>query len=1016
MAFFGQSAGFGSLFGPLNAQQNRFQPQVIGLGGNLLAASFNAKLTNASLLSLSAADRASINARGTDEAVIPPWQLPEETKTLNQQVREVRELTKFIDLKDNDLKAVSDDPDTQATFAIFKALSNLRVLAEYAAEDDTSLSSLERLDEQFQSGLSEARDFISTADLEKLDLFLGEKEYRAEATTRTGKNKTEFDSSLITSNPDEAIAGLTGTEVFTIAITKSGATDNISVDLSGISGTLSLNNIKDYINTQIEALTIIPEGGGDPTPKNLTRFDVQRDGDSGRYGLQIEGTITEEVTLSAAVAEPTLYVAAAVSQLDDTFATTSRITELNNLSGTITVDDTTSFAGIDYEATEIKEKVDASNPDDNLDPELTALRDKFRSDAIKDVTNNDDATTVVEDTNELSLTNINSEYQVNADTSASRVVVDSEGGIYVVGTSAGSFGHQLNTATGEDVFLTKFDTEGNVLFSRLLGAAGDSEAYGITVDSEDNVIIVGKTDSELSTADVIDNDNTINTSDAFVAKISKRGDEVFRYQLDKFGESAAYSVAVDSNNDIFVGGYTKSAISSTSAFSGGKDALILKLSGADGSLSDSNVFGTSNDEVIKGIAVDGNDNLVVATESAGNAIVYRIDGSALTNQTDSVDFGSLGSSGSVEGVAIDNANNAVYISGVTTNGSLDASGTATVNESAQGAQEGFVSGLTLSGSTLLTADFTTYLSTTGTDRIEDVVVNDGTVYVAGSTSGTLSGETARGSVDAFAARVNGTTGALEDIEQFGEGLAKKATGGLAFTTQGNSVLETLGLPTGTIGIDETLDVQTQTSARVGDFFYLTIDGGTKKKITLEDSDTLDDIKRKVRIAGFGKLKADVSSTSEGDKLTISALDNGSTINLLPGTGGRDLLERIGLEPGKLLPKNEVFDLGDEEDDPNFDASAPENLGGAFALGIDGALNLKDKATAKYVLGLLDNSISSIQRAFRSLTYDPLKELLKNGNGPQGEVPPYLQNQLANFQTGLARLQSGAGSPTVSLFV
>ena len=1006
MALFGTSGGFGSLFGPLSAQQNRFQPQIIGLGGSLLSNALGAQLSLTALRSLSAEDRAAINLRGNDDAVIPPWKLPEETKTLNQQVREVRELTKFIDLTTADLKDLSQDVDTQATFAIFKALSNLRVLAEYASEDATSNASLGRLNDQFQSGLAEVRDFLSTASLEKLDLFLGEKEYKAEATTRTGKNNTETNHSLVTTDPTAALTGITGTETFTVSITKSGATDDIVIDLSGVTGTLSLNNIKDHINATIEALTI-DDGSGTQVPKHLTRFDVQRDGTSGDYGLQIEGTLTEEVRLSAAVAEPTLYVASAVSQLDDDFAVTSRITELNGLSTTLAVDDTTSFAGIDYAATEIKEKVDKTSTD-TIDPELAALRDKFRLDALKTVTGDEEATLTPETDNELSLTNVNSEFQVNADTSANRVVTDSEGGIYVVGTSKGSFEHQINTATGEDVFLSKFDNEGNLLFTRLLGAAGSADAYGITVDSADNVIIVGKTDSELSTSDVID------STDAFVTKISKRGDEVFRYQLDKFGESAAYSVAVDTNDDIFIGGYTKSAISATSGFSGGKDALILKLSGVDGTLSDSNVFGTSADEVIKGIAVDANDNLVVATESAGSAVVYRIDGTDLTNQTDSIDFGALGSSGSVEGIAIDNTNGAVYISGVTTSGTLDASGAATVNGSALGAQEGFVSGLTLSGATALTADFTTYLSTSGTDRIQDVVVNDGTVYVAGSTSGTLSGETARGSVDVFAARINGTSGALEDVEQFGEGLAKQATGGLAFTTQGNSVLETLGLPTGTIGIDETLDVQTQTSAKVGDFFYLTIDGGAKRKITLEDGDTLDDIKRKVRIAGFGNLQAEVATTSEGSKLTINALDEGSTIDLLPGTGDRDLLERIGLTAGKLLPKNDVFGLG--EKDKDFDPSAEENLGGAFALGIAGALNIEDKQTAKYVLGLLDNSIASIQRAFRSLTFDPLKEQLKNGNKTQGAVPPHLQKQLANFTSGLQRLQSGSSSSTTSLFV
>ena len=1006
MALFGTSAGFGSLFGPLNTQQNRFQPQIIGLGNNLLAGAFSSQSAIAGLRTLSAEDRASFNFRGASDAVIPPWKLPEETKTLNQQVREVRELTKFIDLTTSDLRGLSQDVDTQATFAIFKALSNLRVLAEYASQDATSNSSLGRLNDQFQSGLTEVREFLSTANLQKLDLFLGDKEYKAEASTRTGKNSTESNHSVVTNDPTAAIAGLTGTEVFTVSITKSGVTDDIAVDLAGVTGTLSLNNIKDHINATIEALTI-DNGSGTQVPKHLTRFDVQRDTASGQYGFQIEGTLTEEVKLSAAVAEPTLYVASAVSQLDDSFATTSRITELNGLSATITVDDTTSFAGIDYAATEIKEKVDNTTAD-TIDPELAALRDKIRLDALKDVTGNVDATLTVEADNALSLTNVNSDFQVNADTTASRVATDSEGGIYVVGTSKGSFEHQINTATAEDVFLSKFDNEGNLLFTRLLGAAGSADAYGITVDSADNVIIVGKTDSELSTSDVID------TTDAFVTKISKRGDEIFRYQLDKFGESAAYTVAVDSNDDIFVGGYTKSAISSTSGFGGGKDALILKLDGTTGTLTDSNVFGTSANEVIKGIAVDANDNLVVAAESSGNAIVYRIDGTDLTNQTASVDFGNLGSSGSLEGIAIDNTNGAVYISGVTINAALDASGSAAVNGSALGAQEGFVSGLTLSGTTALTADFTTYLSTSGTDRIQDVVVNNGTVYVAGSTSGTLSGELKRGSVDAFAARINGTSGALEDVQQFGEGLAKQATGGLAFTTQGNSVLETLGLPTGTVGIDETLDVQTQTSAKVGDFFYLTVDGGSKRKITLEDSDTFEDIKRKIRIAGFGKLSADVATTSEGSKLTISTLDNGSTIDLLPGKGDRDLLQRIGLTAGKLVPKNEALSL--LNNDKNFDPSAPENLGGAFGLGLAGALNIEDKQTAKYVLGLLDGGISRIQRAFRSLTFDPLKESLKNGNKTSGPVPPHLQKQLANFSSGLARLQSGSSSSSTSLFV
>lgn len=1008
MAFFGPQNS-GGLFG--NAGQVQPRAQIIGVSSSLIALDAQAKLARISINSLTQDQRSAQFGFGNSPAVIPPWQLPEETSTLTEQIREVRELTSFIDLEDPALDAVAEDVDQTATFVLFNALTNLRVLAEYASEDNTLDSSLDRLDEQFQSGLAEVRDYLSSTQLDKLDLFLGDKEYNTEATTRTGRNNTETNGSFVADSPDEILTGLTGTEVFTISIEKSGTTDDITVDLSGLTGDLTLNNIKDYINTQIEALTDT-DSNGDEFIKNQTRFDVSRSGATGRYGLQIDGTITEEVTLSASATEPTLYAVSAVSQLDDDFAITSRISEFNSIDGTIALDDTTSFAAIDYEATEIKGLV-SDEEEDDLDPKLASLRDQFLSDAADDVAASSDTTdtsttsTEEDDDNTSSITNINNENRVNADTSGSRVAVDSDGGIYVVGTSSGSFGHQLNAAATQDVFLTKFDTEGNVVFSRLLGASDSAEAFAITVDSQDNVLIAGATNSALSTADVVDGGGT----DAFVTKISKRGDEVFRYQLDTFGTTAAFALAVDSNDDVYVGGSTSSAISSTSGFAGGSDALILKLNGTTGALTDSNVFGTSGNDVIRGLAVDGNNDLIAAVEESGDASIVRISSADLTSQTASVNLGSLGSGGEISNLSVDTTSGKVYVSGVTTNSSLNASGAATLNETANGGLDGFVSGLSFSGTSTLSADFTTYLSTSGTDSVADVTINGGKVYVAGSTNGTLAGEQSRGSVDGFVARIDGTSGALEDTQQYGESLSSSNVGGIAFTNQGDSVLETLGLPTGLIEGDETLDVQTQTSARVGDFFYLRVDGGLRKKIELEDGDSFNDIKRKLRVAAFGKIDADVSNTSEGEKLKIATLDDGVSIDLIPGSEDQDLLSRIGLEPGKLLPKNEVFDLGDDDDIP-----PEEDLGGVFGLGLGGALNLQDKATARYVLGLLDNAIATTQRAFRSTRFDPIKQQLLNQSRLDSGTPSARTlAQIANFQTGLSRLQSGATSPTLSLF-
>lgn len=1029
MAFLGTPTSFSSLFGI--AGQQSFGPRIVGLGDSLISASISAKLAKTSLASLSAADRASINRRGDDPAVTAPWELPEETQSLTNKVSEVRQLTKFIDLKDDILDSVKGDKDRTATFALFKALNNLRVLAEYASDDKTISSSLGRLDEQFQKGLEEVRSYLSTTELDKLDIFLGDKSYKTETAARTGKNETTSEGSFVTSNPTTAIEGLTGTEVFTISITKSGETDDISIDLSEVSGTLSLNNIKDHINSKIEALTIL-DSEGQPVPKHQTRFDVtsksvkiDENTTVTKYAFDIEGTLTEEVKFSAATSEPTLYVASAVHQLDETFAVTGRFTEFNGLSGTIAKDDTTSFAAIDLQASEIAELT--ADSDDDLDADLKALRDKMRADALaaqkqaallNGETFTDPSANTAAEEDASSLTNIDSKNKVNADTAPSRVVVDSEGGIYVVGNSAGSFGHQINTASDQDVFLTKFDTEGNVVFSRLLGVDSSASVQGLTIDSNDNVVLVGQTKSALTNVQLTTDPTTNVTSvtgdqldssrgDLFVTKISKRGDEVFRYQLDGLKETGANSVAIDSSGDIFVGGYTATSIPASSSIDPEKDAMILKISGTNGTLLDSNIFGDSSDQEIKGIAVDANDNLVVAVEEGGNAIVRRINGTTLTQQESSVDLGSLGTSGALQGIAIDNTNNKVYVAGFTTNSSLDAGGAATVNGSALGAHEGFLSGFTLSGSTALSADFTTYLSTTGSDKIADVIVQNDTVYVAGSTTGELSGESKRGSTDGFVAKVS-SAGVVQDMEQFGESLSHSRVSGLAFTDKGNSVLSTLGLPQGTIDIDETLDVQTQTSAKAGDYFYISLDGGRKKKISLDDGDTFKDVVRKIRIAGFGKLDADVTSTSEGDKIKLAALDKGVSVDLIPGEASSDLLKRIGLEPGKLLPKDEVLGLNKDE------KSDEEKLGGAFGLKLDGAIHLKDKATAKYVLGLLDTAISTIQRATRSLEFNPFRDLL-NGRSSTGAPPPHLTAQLANFQTGLARLQAGSASPTVSLF-
>ena len=979
MAFFGADT------------QETYYPPMIGLGANLLVGVYDAKYMQASARQIPK-DQIDALLHNTP-AVQAPWEIPTEPKSLITRIADVRSMTSFIDLKAPDV-AIGESLDKQATFAIFKALDNIRTLAQYAAESTTVDSSLGRLDDTFQLGLGQIRDFISQADLDKLDLLLGSKSTNISSTAKTGTASTTYTGSTVTAAVTDVVAGITGTEIFTIDLTKSGVTDSITVDLSTIGTTLTLENIVAHINTQIEALPLLDEFGdpvldenSDPISLYLTRFETAANADGTGYTMKIASILTEDVKLTAATADPALYVTGTSSSTTTTDASTALLTKITNTTGTMVDGTTTEFAGIDIDATAVNIATSSIEPETTLDPKIAELKAKMLADSAPDDAAEEDTTTTV-NTNDI--TSLDNPDIAAGETTSSRVATDSEGNIYVVGQSTGSFDNHINVASTNDVFLTKFDSEGNVVFSRLLGSSDEAEGFAITVDSADNVIVAGETNNALVSTDVISG------TDAFVAKFSARGDLVFTYQLDGAATTSGLSLTTDANDDIILGGQAMGNISATTTYAGSGDGLLLKIDGAAGTLTSSNVFGTALGETIKAVDIASDGNIVVAMEIDGNAVVKKFSSADLTTEMFSIDMGAL-TNGSIEGMVIDGAN--IYVTGVTQNAALDSTGSATIVGAAAGGNDGFVASFTDAGASV-TADFVTYIGTAGTDSIADITVNAGKIFIAGSTTGDL-GEGSISGTDGFVARIDGTTGAVEDTQQFGAYLSNTDITGVAFTATGDSVLSKLGLPMGTVKADPTYDIQSQTNARAGDHFYISFDGGTQKKITIDDGDTFDDIARKIRVIGFGKVDVDVVGGTDGDKLKISSINGGVPIELFAGNGDQDALARLGMEPKRLLPSDILYGLT-----PEGKKYTKDDLGGVFALEIESALHIKDKTTAKYVIGILDNAISNIQRASKSLIFDPIKaSLLKGSSQGSGGPSPYMASKIARYQDALFRLQA-----------
>lgn len=174
----------------------------------------------------------------------------------------------------------------------------------------------------------------------------------------------------------------------------------------------------------------------------------------------------------------------------------------------------------------------------------------------------------------------------NYDTCLS-LAIDKDDHIYCAGYTEGSLGEA--NAGGSDIFITKLTSAGNIVWITQLGkttkgfSGGDNSkndiCYGVAVDGEGSIYCAGSTQGSIG-------EKNAGRTDAFVLKLSSEGKVLWAKQ---FGEKTkgfagannklsdeCRSIAIDSSNNIYCGGYTYGSIAESNA--GEADALIIKLS------------------------------------------------------------------------------------------------------------------------------------------------------------------------------------------------------------------------------------------------------------------------------------------------------------------------------------------------------------------------------------------------------------------------------------------------------
>ena len=187
-------------------------------------------------------------------------------------------------------------------------------------------------------------------------------------------------------------------------------------------------------------------------------------------------------------------------------------------------------------------------------------------------------------------------------------------GNLIVGTTT-SFG-----GSGKDLYVFKTDFNGNLLWSRTIGQAGDEEAYSVTKCSDNNYVITGYTKSFSAVG--MDNYN------ALLTKIDSNGMVLWSYIYGGDSADVGLSVIEATNKDLVITGYTKS-------MGGGAEDIMLIRTDMSGKLKWMKAYGdvknqdgaslkeldngdiilTGTTQLIGGIG--GNQVIAVKTDSSG---------------------------------------------------------------------------------------------------------------------------------------------------------------------------------------------------------------------------------------------------------------------------------------------------------------------------------------------------------------------------------------------------------------
>ncbi len=187
-----------------------------------------------------------------------------------------------------------------------------------------------------------------------------------------------------------------------------------------------------------------------------------------------------------------------------------------------------------------------------------------------------------------------------------------DGDFIVAGQSASSDGSIANNQGGSDLWVTKLDANGNLIWEKNYGGSEDDFAMDLQSAADGGYILVGGSSS--SNGDLASNNGRI---DLWVIKINAVGELQWSKNFGGSGVDIGTSIQTISDGYILAGCTGSAGEQGVSAGFGGNDFWVLKLD-LDGNLVWEKTFGGKRYDAAKSIVVNNNDEYLIAGNTWSN--------------------------------------------------------------------------------------------------------------------------------------------------------------------------------------------------------------------------------------------------------------------------------------------------------------------------------------------------------------------------------------------------------------